>query len=169
MLKTGKAALPGVKGSAAGTALSFPGHPKSKLNLFTATSMLQQQQQHQQLQGAPCKLSPQPGDALSSLANGSVPRQALVKEEKQQQTTTTTSLKADPGGGGQLRHRGGGQPRMSAVSEEADTDLDGDRDGDRDADRGTESTAKTPSEIKKDERKDSPTRREHKEGREGAK
>ncbi|KAL2094258.1 hypothetical protein ACEWY4_008977 [Coilia grayii] len=178
MVKAGKGGLQGIKGSTGSSGLPFSDHPyrcpqpaagqqKSQLNLFTVTSMLQQQQ------GAAAKALSPPAEALSGLANGSVPRQAVEEEQEpqRQQQQQLANLKSPDrdAGTGQLRHRGVGQARMSAVSEEADEDLDGGEPEGGDGDTGATRSTSPSSETTKGERKDSPMCREQKEGKEGAK
>lgn len=174
--------LKGTKPGTGPSSLPFPDRPhrcssaassgqlKSKLNLLTATSVLQQQ--------GGARAAPRPPEALSSLANGSVPRLSTAEEEEEEEeeprANVNMKVAADcsPSGQLQLRHRGMGQSRIYSVSEEVSERRDGDessknRDasGDREGDGGRDAmeTARPSSGKKKDERKDSQKDGEQKE------
>ena len=171
MLKGGKPGLQAVKGSAGSSSLPFPDHShrcsqppapsgqlKSKLNLFTAASMLQQ---------GGAKAATRPPEPFSGLANGSVP--GLAAEG--QQANTDASSDRDQGALQlQLRQPGTGQSQIYSVSEEVG---EWDRDEARsvDGDRGAAMETAEPSSERRmnDERKDSQKDEEQTEGKEGAK
>ena len=174
MLKGGKPGLQAVKGSAGSSSLPFPDHShrcsqppapsgqlKSKLNLFTAASMLQQ---------GGAKAATRPPEPFSGLANGSVPGLAAPGTAEGQQANTEASSDRDQGALQlQLRQPGTGQSQIYSVSEEVG---EWDRDEARsvDGDRGAAmETAEPSSERRNDERKDSQKDEEQTEGKEGAK
>ncbi|XP_062391835.1 short transient receptor potential channel 4a [Sardina pilchardus] len=205
MLKGVKPGMQAVKGGAGSSSLPFPEQPrrgsaaavstgqlKSKLNLLTAASALQQQ--------GGARPAPRPTETLGRLANGSVPRlaalssAATVEEEEEepepeQQSRGNSASDRGPGVNLQLRHRSTGQSRIYSVSEEVDERRDSgaepssslsppptssssrNRDSDEDGDAGAvvETARPSSSGRKKDERKDSQTEGEPKEDEDGAK
>ncbi|XP_076129796.1 short transient receptor potential channel 4-like [Alosa pseudoharengus] len=189
MLKGVKPGMQAVKGGAGSSSLPFPEQPrrcsvvaassgqlKSKLNLLTATSVLQ-------LQGG-ARAAPRPPETLGSLANGSVPRLAAAssaatveEEEEEPRGNAAGASDRNPGVVLQLRHRGTGQSRIYSVSEEvSEWHDDGEpssssrsRDSDEDGVAGAVETARPSSVKKKDERKDLQEEGEPEEDKEGAK